>query len=413
MERIKYLLLRFLREEATPAEQAELDAWAAEAPANRALMQELQDPAQVAKALANLDSLHRSEAWEQVATYAAAHRPATVLPLDSQHSITRRGKIYRWTAVAAAVAIISGGLWFWERLGHSGTAAEKGISIVAHDVQPGGNKATLYLAGGQRIILDSAANGLLAEQGKTTIQKRTNGEIAYVPAAAVTGEVTYNTLTTPRGGEYQLTLSDGTRVWLNAQSSITYPTAFTGPDRKVTMTGEAYFEVARESSHPFIVRLPALGKGNREDGSWMDVEVLGTAFNINAYNDESAARTTLVEGSVKVIANGTRKIIQPGEQTAVSFGGAGIEVNQHADVARALAWKNGLFAFTDADLPTVMRQLSRWYNVDVKYEGEIPKDKYEFNGKIGKTLTLDQVLKVLTKTQVHYSIDGNELTIRP
>jgi ferric-dicitrate binding protein FerR (iron transport regulator) len=409
MERIKYLLLRFLREEATPAEQVELDAWAAQAPANRDLMQELQDPAKVAEALANLDSLHRVEAWEQVATYAATHRSATVLPMDSQHSITRRGKIYRWTAVAAAVAIISGGLWFLERSGHAGTAAEKGVSIVAHDVQPGGNRAILTLSGGKTIVLDSAANGLLAEQGSTSVQKLKNGEISYVPAAAKGAEaVTYNTLTTPRGGQYELTLPDGTEVWLNAQSSITFPTRFEGDEREVNITGEAYFEVAKDPGHGFRVLAPTAA-----------VEDIGTSFNINSYPDEANVVTTVLTGKVRFIQGvnphprpDVVMLLMAGEQAEMDRKG-NLKGIDNPDITKAVAWKNGLFAFSDADLPTVMRQLSRWYNVNVKYEGEIPKDKYQFNGKIGKMLTLDQVLKILTKTQVHYSIDGNELTIRP
>ena len=429
MDRIKYLLLLVLREEASPAEQAELEAWAGEDPANRELMQDLQDPAKVAEALATLDQLHRQEAWakverhalearektlDSVESYAAEHRP--VVKMEDDRSANRhptRKLIFRWSVAAAVVLLVAGAALWLQETQNNPKPAVAIAAAPAHDVPPGGNKATLYLAGGQKIILDSASNGLLAEQGKTTIQKLKSGQIAYVPRAGEVGEVNYNTLTTPRGGQYQLQLPDGTNVWLNAESSITYPTAFTGAERKVSITGEAYFEVAKESAHPFIVRLPAVAKGNREDGSWMDVEVLGTSFDINAYNDEAAARTTLVEGSIKVSANGTHKIIEPGEQTTVTFGGPGIEVDQHADVARALAWKNGLFAFSNADLPTVMRQLSRWYDVDVQYEGNIPKDQFEFNGKIGKMLTLDQVLRVLTKTQVHYTIEGNKLTIKP
>jgi transmembrane sensor len=407
MDRIKYLLLRFLREEATPAEQAELDAWAAQAPANRALMEELQDPAQVSEALANLDSLHRTEAWERVSGHADAHRPAAVVAMETDRSLRRR-RIVRWSSAAAAVLIIAGvGIVLpWARRNHG--PATVVTTVVAHDALPGGNRAILTLSGGKTIVLDSAANGLLAEQGSTNVQKLKNGEISYVPAAAKGAEaVTYNTLTTPRGGQYQLTLPDGTRVWLNAQSSITYPTAFNGSDRKVSITGEAYFEIAKNAHQPFSVE---------EKG--MMIAVLGTSFNVNGYDDEEYSTTTLVEGKVEVNYGRVSAILEPDMQSRVFRGPnpgnqlPAIKVGA-ANVAQALAWKNGLFAFSDADLPTVMRQLSRWYNVDVKYEGEIPKDKYQFNGKIGKTLTLDQVLKILTKTQVHYSIDGNELTIRP
>ena len=403
MDRIKYLLLRFLREEATPAEQAELEEWAAEGPANRELMQELQDPTLVAEALAKLDQLHRGEAWAKVELYAAEHRPA-VLTLDDQGM--RRRRILRWSSVAAAVLIIAGvGILLpWARRNH--VPATAAAPILAHDALPGGNKAILTLSSGRRVILDSATEDTVLTEG-AAIVAGAKGKLAYNPGNQTDAPVVYNTLTTPRGGQYQLSLPDGTRVWLNAESSITYPTAFTGKDRKVQVTGEAYFEIAKNAHQPFSVE---------EKG--MTIAVLGTSFNVNGYDDEPFSKTTLVEGKVKIDYEKVGALLEPGTQAEVYRGPnpdnqtPAIKVGP-ANVEQALAWKNGLFAFSDADLPTVMRQLSRWYNVDVKYEGNIPKDRFEFNGKIGKLLTLEQVLKILIKTQVHYSIDGNQLTIRP
>jgi len=406
MDRIKYLLLLVLREEASPAEQAELEAWAAEDPANRELMQDLQDPAKVAEALATLDSLHRQEAWAKVESYADAHRPAAVVTLDTDRP-GRRKTIFRWTVAAAFLALLGTGAWWVirnQKVGTPAIVATKPADVPA----PTGSRATLTLGSGQQIILDSASSGAVVQQGNAQVVKGVGGQLSYRIENVTNHELIYNTLTNPRGSQVvALTLGDGTRVWLNAESSIRYPVVFTGSDRTVEMTGEAYFEVAKNARQPFSVE---------EKG--MTIAVLGTRFNVNGYDDEPFSKTTLVEGKIKVDYEKVGALLEPGTQAAVFRGPnpgnqiPAIKVGP-ADVARALSWKNGLFAFSDADLPTVMRQLSRWYNVDVKYEGEIPKDKYQFNGKIGKTLTLDQVLKILTKTQVHYSIEGNQLTIRP
>jgi transmembrane sensor len=408
MDRIKQLLLRFLREDISPAEQAELDTWIAAAPANRALLEELQDPARLAEALAKLDQLHRQEAWARVESYAATHRLAVLMGDDRS---VRRRRIVRWSSAAAAVVLLVAGPVLWLQKTKKNQAPAVAVAAApVHDALPGGNKAILTLSGGRQVILDSASEDTVLTEG-AAIVAGVKGKLAYNAGNETDVPVVYNTLTTPRGGQYQLTLPDGTQVWLNAQSSITYPTAFTDPDRTVSITGEAYFEVAQNPSKPF--KVTAAGE---------TINVLGTAFNINAYADEVIAKTTLLEGSIAVDPNDVNRrfILKPGQQAWISMEKTtskgevpAAAIYNGADLAQVIAWKNGLFAFSNADLPTVMRQLSRWYNVDVKYEGNIPTDQFQFNGKIGKSLTLDQVLKILTKTQVHYSIEGNQLTIRP
>ena len=441
MDRIKYLLLRFLREEATPAEQAELEAWAAEGPVNRALLEELQDPALVAEALAKLDQLHRQEAWarverhalearektlDSVESYATAHRPAAVVLLED-HGPNRRRLLVRWMAAAVIIVLLGTGAWWITRSRLASVPPIARTTKPADIAAPVRSRATLTLAGGRQVALDSISNGQLAIQGQTTIQKLKNGQIAYIPSSAGLQGVgvvqLYNTLSNPRGSQVvTLTLSDGTKVWLNAESSIRYPAVFMGGDRAVEMTGEAYFEVATNASQPFKVTV----KGQEE------VDVLGTSFNINAYDDEKMVKTTLLTGSVRVAAttivpsvvgvntnNGKPSVVlKPGEQAELSIGvnmgnsGGKLTVDDHANVEDAVAWKNGRFAFDRADLPTVMRQLARWYNVDVSYEGAVPQR--QFSGRIGKSLTLDQVLKGLTKARVHYTIEsGNRLVIRP
>jgi transmembrane sensor len=409
---IKGLILKYLREELSAAERRELELWLTESADNQLVFDELSDPAFVAEALAKMDRMHEDGVWERVVARAAARKEVT----QKDHFTRRQRIIFRWTAVAAVISLLGLGIWWLiPARTTTGPVAQtaKSIDIAA----PARNRATLTLASGQQVALDSIKSGQLAVQGGARIQKEANGQIAYISTGGQAVEL-YNTLTNPRGSQVvTLTLSDGTKVWLNAESSIRYPAVFFASDRTVEMTGEGYFEVSKNADKPFKVTV-----AGREV-----VDVLGTSFNVNAYDDENAIKTTLLEGSVKVedVAQvNTNKgklsvVLKPGEQVQLISPVVGVNTNndirvvKDADIEQAVAWKNGLFAFSDADLPTVMRQLSRWYNVDVKYEGEIPKDKYQFNGKIGKTLTLDQVLKILTKTQVHYSIDGNQLTIRP
>ena len=337
--------------------------------------------------------------WEPI-LQSILHPVRTLEPARAPSPIRRW---VRRAMTAAAVVLLLVGLFRLWRTYRTDQAATAPVVIVP----PGGNKAVLTLAGGQKIILDSAAAGILAEQGNTHVQKLGDGKLAYEAGTqrGAAAAPLYNTLTTPRGGQYQLTLPDGTKVWLNAASSLTYPTAFTGNSRTVEMTGEAYFEVVHDKKHPFTVKVGG-----------QTIEDIGTQFNVNAYTDEPAQVTTLLEGAVKVDGH----LLQPGEKATVTGGsapgatgtGGGVIDVSKGDPDQAVAWKNGLFDFTDAGLQTVMRQLSRWYNVDVTYEGNIPPR--QFTGMIGRSLTLDQVLKGLKKEEIHYQIEeGNKLIITP
>lgn len=300
-----------------------------------------------------------------------------------------------WLKYAAAIIIMLGvGFYFWyagTKPNQSILAKQRGEYNRNADIAPGGNKAILTLLDGSTIALDSAANGAVAQQGSTNIVKLANGQIVYRPGTKqLTSMVAYNTLTTPKGGLYQLTLPDGTRVWLNASSSITYPTAFARKERIVQITGEAYFEVVKDKTKPFIVK-------TRKD----DINVLGTSFNINSYADEPVMKTTLLEGSVQI----NNKILKPGEAYR---DGQIIK----SDINKDIAWKNGMFNFQDAKLEEVMRQLSRWYGLEIIYEKGIPS--IEFGGKIGRDLTLRQVLKALQSSEVHFTLEGNRrLIVKP
>lgn len=264
------------------------------------------------------------------------------------------------------------------------------------DVLPGKTGAILTLSNGTQLLLDSLGNGVVATQAGANVSIQ-NGALAY----DVNGkDAVSNTVTTPKGRLFEVVLSDGTRVWLNAASSLTYPVAFKGNERIVSITGEAYFEVAADVKRPFKVKV------NEE----AEVLVLGTSFNINAYYDESQVSTTLVNGAVKVQNGANGKVLKAGQQANIVVGSRDVVVTA-ANIDEVVAWKNGSFAFNGADIQVVMRQLARWYNIDVTYDG-IPEGT--FSGEIDRSLTLDQVLKGLAKTRIHYKIEkGNKVVIQP
>ena len=318
-----------------------------------------------------------------------------------------------WFRIAAAVLMVfCAAAYFY----YQGNKKQNNVAIAppasatpVNDALPGGDKAILTLADGSVITLDNANNGELAKQGGVEVMKLANGQLSYVvkstPAVTNT-EVTYNTLETPRGGQYQILLPDGTKVWLNAISSIRFPTVFTGPERDVSVTGEAYFEVAHDKSKPFKVK-------TRET----EIEVLGTNFNVNAYEDEQSIKTTLIEGSVKVSRLLTpsaaasaeegrvSRVLVPGQQADQN-----LNIKQNIDVQQVIAWKNGLFKFDRATIQEVTRQLSRWYNVDIIYEKEIPDIK--FAGEMQRSLNLSEVLEILEKMGVTFKIEGKKLLIK-
>jgi hypothetical protein len=247
---------------------------------------------------------------------------------------------------------------------------------------PGGNKAVLTLANGKTITLDDAKNGKLTSEGNTEIIKLQSGSLAYQKSNNLGAVAVINTLSTPRGGQYQVELPDGTKVWLNASSSLKYPTFFSGNERIVELSGEAYFEVAKNKDMPFKVKANS-----------MEVNVLGTHFNVMAYNDENIIKTTLLEGSVKVLASNTSKLIIPGQQAQLTTSGK-LTVSD-ADVDEAVAWKNGFFQFTSVDIHTVVKQISRWYDVDIDYDKSISE---HFTGTIARNVEANEVFKMLKST---------------
>ena len=271
----------------------------------------------------------------------------------------------------------------------------------AAQLSPGSNKAMLTLSNGTQIMLSGAKNGRLLQQGISTVTKLADGKIAYNTAPSQQGssneKIIYNTITTPRAGQYNLILADGTRVWLNAASSIKYPTAFIGNDRQVELSGEAYFEVAHNRLKPFKVK-----------SGGQVVEVLGTHFNINSYKDESLVKTDLLEGSIKISANAKTELLKPGQESVFSIAKSSIAVKE-ADTQSAIAWKNGIFSFKQAELPTVMRQIARWYDLDVSYEGTVPATA--ITGTVDRNVNALQFFQILKDLDIHFKIEGKRITI--
>lgn len=302
---------------------------------------------------------------------------------------------------AAAVLILLGlgiiaYLWTNNKNGRQIFISDK--KHLQTDIRPGGEKAILTLADGTKIVLDSAANGNLANQGNVQIVKMANGQISYNLKGSARQDVMMNTMLTPKGGQYQLTLPDGTKVWLNAASSITYPAVFVGKERSVKVNGEAYFEVAKNEQQPFVVDVN--GK--------LVVEVLGTSFNINSYANEADIKTTLIEGMVKVLKTKSSVILKKGQQATVSDAPA-ISVVNDADIDKALAWKNGQFNFDGLDLRGIIRQLERWYDIEVEYRGAI--DNATFKGKIDRSVHLSEVLKMLEALGEEFQLEGKKLIV--
>jgi hypothetical protein len=316
-----------------------------------------------------------------------------------------------WWAAASVLIVLAGGSYFF--LKQSGTkpvvATKSIVAPLVNDVLPGKQGAILTLANGKTITLDSAHNGLLTSQGNTQIVKE-NGKVRYQDQVNAGSEIMYNTMTTPKGRQFQLILADGSKVWLNAASSISYPTAFKGNERRVSITGEVYFEIKHlafnsatgEEAIPFFVDY---NSSTNEKG---EIKVLGTHFNVMDYNNEAAVKTTLLEGSVKVTENQKTVTIKPGEQAILNRDKNTVSVVT-ADVDEAVAWKNGFFSFKNATIETVMRQVERWYDVDVIYNGIKPEGHYR--GEVPMNVNASEMLKVLEVSGIHFKIVSKKIIV--
>jgi transmembrane sensor len=387
------LFRKYLDSQCSPGEVKQLLAYFNE-PGNELLLRGL-----IKETLANSDDAEDGSQWQPATDEIFVQIKNQIKPRQGGLTFFFRKT---WVRVAAAAILLIGSFLAYNLVNNTGIAKQEiaKTDTTSDEVHPGGNKAILTLADGSNVTLEAAGNGTITTQGNTTLIKPADGQLTYTSLPEKPAQILLNNVTTPKGGQYQLTLSDGSKVWLNAASSIHFPVVFTGPERNVEITGEAYFEVAKNAAMPFKVKIA--GKA--------EVEVLGTHFNISAYSDEPAINTTLLEGSVKVTGHtpDVSRIIVPGEQAQLNTYNQ-IVVNKHPNVEQVIAWKNGIFNFDNADLETSLRQIARWYNVDLVFEGAIPQK--QFNGEMQQSLSIAQVIKLLGTNNVHCRLDGRKLVV--
>jgi ferric-dicitrate binding protein FerR (iron transport regulator) len=301
-----------------------------------------------------------------------------------------------WLSAAAALLLAGGAMWLYLQRQPATRPQPVASKPTAQPIHPAGNKATLTLSDGHTISLDSVHNGVIAQQGGSRISKG-QGQLIYSQASPGAA-VAFNTISTPKGGQYRLILPDGSKVWLNAASSLTYPSAFTGGTRAVSLTGEGYFDIAPNKNQPFVVKAGAV-----------DVRVLGTHFDVMAYYDEDHLCTTLLDGKVQVMQGTSFKSLIPGQEALVRAGDPSITV-EDADVERAVAWTTGFFEFQNSDIKTIMREIARWYDIEVEYSGVDNAGKY--GGRISRNQDLSQVLGFLEGNGIHhYRLEGRTVTV--
>ncbi|HWK04260.1 MAG TPA: FecR domain-containing protein [Puia sp.] len=409
-DRISYLLQQYSSGQATKGEVEELFGLLS-SEESQVLLKDLildqndEEEAEIALPLRNWDRM-----WYAIRSAALSPARKGVFSLG-------------WVRVAAAVIVVVTGAAVYLGL-HKSNINNKTIPLATvhtsndiRDIRPGGNKAVLTLANGATIVLDSAHDGLIGQQGNTSIVKVDAGALAYDTKSKHTGEVLYNAISTPRGGQYQVILPDGSKVWLNAASSLRFPTSFVGKERLVELTGEAYFEIAKNAAMPFrVFVVPPLGSG-REG---MNVQVLGTHFNIKAYENEQSIRTTLLEGAVKVGIpalsgvwrdGGQEVTLVPGRQAIADNAARSLQVAD-ANTEQVVAWKNGMFRFKETSIRELMREVERWYNVDVIYN--TVKTDQDFTGIVPRTRNISELLHTLELTgTVHFQIEGKKIIVLP
>ena len=314
---------------------------------------------------------------------------------------TKRIYFKFWYAAAAIILIGSLALYFAPELNYGEKPLEPVAKTEVREITPGGNKAVLTLADGSQVALDNKGRSKVIQQSGAIISNTEEGLLVYNSAKTSNDVLTFNTISIPRGGKYDVILSDGTKVWLNASSTLRFPTSFSGNERKVFVTGEAYFEVAKNASMPFKV-----------EANGTTIRVLGTHFNVMAYEDEAATRTTLLEGSVEIVNKSIKTILKPGNQASVDRATGVISVSR-VNTAQSVAWKDGKFVFDDDGIETIMRKLSRWYDVDVAYNTGNLSEKV-FTGTVSRYENIAEVLRMLELTgTIHFKVTGRRITVMP
>ncbi|MBS1603390.1 MAG: FecR domain-containing protein [Bacteroidetes bacterium] len=414
---IDRIVIKYAREEElSPEENAFLQQWLQAAPGREEMIDDIRNQTDWMKdSLQQMQQTPDSRIWDKVSSrledegyWPPENASPGIADITPVVPISPNRHWWRKLAAAVAVAAIAGGA-YWaaqHRSSSPTTPATQPQLATTTEAQPGGNRATLTLSNGQQINLDNTNNGVVASQGNMNVTKLADGQLAYNKASQEKStESLYNTLSTPRAGQFSLTLPDGSKVWLNNASSIRYPVSFTGAAREVELSGEAYFEIAKDASHPFRV---AVHRGDKTS----TIEVLGTSFNVMAYADEGSERTTLVEGSVRFVHGDASTLLKPDQQSVLDEKGS-LKTLNHVNVAEITAWKNGYFHFDNASLESTMRQLARWYDVDVQYEGKFDNQQFMGMGKIQRNLPLSIVLKGLENEHLHFQLEGRKLMVKP
>ena len=390
--RLEYLLNRYMQSSCTEQEEEEL----------MKLLSNSSSKDQVKRIIENV--IEHTHEEVEMSEGSASSILASILEKGQTPIMTAEEKprsIPIWIKVAAAAMLVFiAGASYWMNSNDNAAMTVRTAQTEEQNVKPvvpGGNHALLKLANGEIIVLDTMEDGTI-NYGGTKIRKA-NGILDFTNAKVEdNASLTYNVLSTPRGGQYKCLLPDGTQAWLNAESTLRFPSSFSGAEtRNVEVTGEVYFEVKSDKQKPFIAKAHD-----------MTVQVLGTHFNLNAYMDEPIIKTSLLEGSIKLNSTGGSKLLKPGEQGVVDVGSGKVKITQ-PDMVEVVAWKNGLFHFDGADLYTIMGQIGRWYDVEVEFDGNI--EPRVFAGKISRNAELKEVLQILELSNVKLILDGRKIIV--
>lgn len=390
-QNLSYLLKVYSEGKSTAKEEQELFTWMAENKEDDLIINHIE------QLIASYNSKEEVPVvdWEQMYQRIVAEKKDI-----NVRQVGNKILWYRWMAAAAILLLIGTGFYFFAENPKNKHESLSAIPNELNDIAPPNtSNAVLTLGNGQKIILDSSGNGVVARQGGVNVIKLADGGLAYRGAGK---GVEYNTLNNPRGSKViSLALSDGSRVWLNAESSLRYPTSFVGNERKVEITGEAYFEIAPDLSKSFIVV-----KGNT------NIQVLGTHFNVKAYEDEKSLNITLLEGKVRINSgeNGKSVVITPGEQAQVNKNGS-IDLSASVDITEVMAWKNGEFSFKGTEIENIMREVSRWYDVEIIFESPV---KEKFYAEVSRNTVVSTLLQMLEATKaIHFKIEGRKIRVLP
>lgn len=383
------LLAKYKQGDCSPAELAMLHRWYFTAAKKLEMPEGPADPLQEEALL-----------WERIRVAASLK--------DIQKVKAKKAFNYTWLAMAASIILLlSIGLYLYSSSLYDHEAAM--ARLRAHDITPGTNKAVLTLSDGTKVVLNEQINGEIAKQGGVSIQKTADGQLIYMVKDNEKSKAASNTISTPKGGQYQVNLPDGTRVWLNAMSSLTFPTSFTGKGRFVRLKGEGYFEVTRQVVHEGKdKKLPFTVLTDHEM-----VQVTGTRFNVSSYADEESTKTTLLEGSVNVGSQEQSpepvKMVTLKANEQAEFKNGGLKVRQ-VNADEVVAWKNGKFKFSNENIESLMKKVARWYDVEVVYKGKISKEG--FGGQVSRSRNISEILEVLQLTRlVHFEIEGRRVIV--